>query len=66
MRKSKLFTPAMDEMIKELYPNIGGAKTAQAINDKFIWLPLVRFGGGLFVRWLTPRHRKTAIPSLRR
>ncbi len=34
MKKSKIFTPAMDKMVRELYPNIGGSKTAKAINDQ--------------------------------
>ena len=35
MRKSKLFTPAMDNMIRELYPECGGAKTALQINEQY-------------------------------
>ena len=35
MKKSKLFTPAMDEVIKKQYPQIGGPETAKLLNHLF-------------------------------
>lgn len=35
MRKSKVFTPEMDEIIRTHYPIKGGRETARAVNDRF-------------------------------